>query len=308
MLFFKPTNKIVTHDGSFHADDVFACAVVTLYLNKKNQKFSIIRTRNPKIIEQADYVFDVGGVYDPTINRFDHHQKDTAGKRPNGVLYASFGLAWKHFGKELCNGNENIWKMLDERLVSSVDAIDNGMDISKSIYPDVGLFSGTENFLVYSPTWKEDEKNIDKIFQEQVSKATQFLERKIKVMLDDEEARSIMNTAYENSSDKRLVVLEHSFPRYILQDTLSRLPEVLYVVYPGITHRAWKVEAVTKSPDTLVSRKLLPESWRGLFDQDDLIRKTTGVKDALFCHKAGFLITAVSKEGALELASKALLA
>lgn len=62
MGLFSKKQTLVTHDGTFHADDIFACATLSLYL-KNNIK--IIRTRDPKIIEKGDYVFDVGGVYDP---------------------------------------------------------------------------------------------------------------------------------------------------------------------------------------------------------------------------------------------------
>jgi uncharacterized UPF0160 family protein len=97
----KKYTTLVTHNGSFHSDDIFACATISLILEKKKQKFEIIRTRDEKIIPTGDYVFDVGGVYNPKKNRFDHHQKGGAGKRVNGIEYASIGLVWKKFGKEL---------------------------------------------------------------------------------------------------------------------------------------------------------------------------------------------------------------
>ena len=92
--------KLVTHGGSFHTDDVFACATLQLYLEKQDIKYEIFRTKDKSIIEGGDIVFDVGGKYDGE-KYFDHHQKETAGKRDNGILYASFGLIWKHYGPEL---------------------------------------------------------------------------------------------------------------------------------------------------------------------------------------------------------------
>ena len=72
---------LITHNGSFHTDDIFACATLSLMLEKKGEKFEIIRTRDEEIIKTGDYVFDVGGVYDEEGNRFDHHQKGGAGVR-----------------------------------------------------------------------------------------------------------------------------------------------------------------------------------------------------------------------------------
>ena len=54
--------KIITHSGSYHADDVFAVATLTLLLGLN--KVEIVRTRDRDTIETGDYVVDVGGEYD----------------------------------------------------------------------------------------------------------------------------------------------------------------------------------------------------------------------------------------------------
>ena len=70
----KKLIELVTHDGSFHTDDIFACATLSILLENKKEKFKIIRTRNQKIIDSGDYVFDVGVIYNEKLNKFDHHQ------------------------------------------------------------------------------------------------------------------------------------------------------------------------------------------------------------------------------------------
>ena len=139
---FKKKIRLVTHNGSFHTDDIFACATLSLYLEKKGENFEIIRTRDEQIIKDADYVFDVGGIYDPSINRFDHHQKGGAGGRtiPSGneeqvatIEYAAFGLVWKQIGKELTSSQE-VANIIDKRLVSPIDAHDNGFDLVEKKY------------------------------------------------------------------------------------------------------------------------------------------------------------------------------
>lgn len=45
---------------------------------------------------------DVGGVYDPKTNRFDHHQRsftDTFDEKHKTTRLSSAGLIYKHFGK-----------------------------------------------------------------------------------------------------------------------------------------------------------------------------------------------------------------
>jgi len=65
---------LITHNGIFHADEVFAIAA----LRAAGHDYEIVRSRNHEIIETADIVVDVGGVYNPAAFRFDHHhfQKD----------------------------------------------------------------------------------------------------------------------------------------------------------------------------------------------------------------------------------------
>ena len=56
---------VVTHDGSFHPDDVLAIASIKLFLN--DEPVEIIRTRDKERIIAADWAVDVGEEYDPDI-------------------------------------------------------------------------------------------------------------------------------------------------------------------------------------------------------------------------------------------------
>ena len=49
---------IATHNGSFHADDLFACATLKLLYSDA----TIIRTRDQALLDPADIVLDIGGV------------------------------------------------------------------------------------------------------------------------------------------------------------------------------------------------------------------------------------------------------
>lgn len=301
-LFTK--NKIcVTHDGTFHADDLFATATLSI-LNNGNIK--IIRTRDPKIFAHGDYVYDVGGEFNVDKNIFDHHQKGGAGQRENGIPFSSFGLVWRTYGEKIC-GSKDVAEAIDKKIVCSVDAHDNGVDILKPIYKDIFPYVADQVFLIYKPTWKENNKNINLIFSEQVKKVKKILLREIDVAKTDIEGKNIILNVYNKSEEKRVIILDNDFPRYLYQDTLSRLPEPIYVVIPSGHSDLWKVEAVKKSPDTMENRKLFPLSWRGFFVGDNKIKEVTEVNEASFSHKAGFLMIAESKEGAIKLAEKALL-
>ncbi len=299
--------KLVTHNGSFHSDDLFACAVLSMLMEDGHKSFDIIRTRDEEVIKAGDFVFDVGGIYNPDINRFDHHQKGGAGERENGIPYSSLGLVWKHFGLELCDGDRGAWEIIDRKIACPIDAIDNGVDIISLKFKDIMPYGGDQPFLSFTPTWQEDESKTDDIFREQVKNVMKVLRREIEVAKSDSLGMSIIVKAYEDAKDKKIIELpKNGFPRYLYQKTLSRFPEPIYVVYESTHTNNWKVEAVVKSPDTLESRKYFPESWRGFLNGDSRLAEITGVGDVIFCHKSGFLLTVKSKEGAFTLAKLAI--
>lgn len=304
--FLKQKKICVTHNGTFHADDLFATAALSI-LNNGNIK--IIRTRDPEIIKKGDYIYDVGGENNPEKNKFDHHQKGGAGMRENGIPYSSFGLIWKKYGEEIC-GSKEVADLIEERIVLPIDANDNGVDISKPIFEGVHSYSVNSIFLSESPTWKEDNSKIDEIFKRQAKKITTLLKREIKVSKDDIDGKKIIVEAYEKSKDRKIIAVDFDLPRYLMQETLCRFDEPIYFVYPSIRGGkviGWKTEALRKYIDTMESRKLFPESWRGIMEDSGKLKEVTGVPDAQFCHQSGFFLTAGSKEGAIKLANKAIM-
>ncbi len=293
--------KVVTHPGNYHADDIFAVATLELVLG---QEPTVIRTRDPKIIEEGDYVVDVGGIYDPSAKRFDHHQEEGAGVRSNGIPYASFGLVWKEYGEKL-TGSKEASQHIDERLVQPIDGPDNGVDVFEVNEKKIRPYLIQDVFQAFQPLWNEDTKH-DQVFGAMVDLAKRILAREIEVAGEFVEAKIVIRTVYENSDDKKILIFskDHPFGRWNTTSTLAEFPEPVYSVMFRPTHHAWQVAAVTESPNSLKSRKPLPESWRGKKDEE--LQKITGVKEAFFCHRAGFMAVSRNKEGAIELARKAL--
>jgi len=294
MGLFGKKIKLVTHNGSFHVDDVFACATLSLFLESKKEKFEVIRTRDKELINQGDYVFDVGGVYDETTNRFDHHQVGGAGKRDNGIEYASFGLVWKKFGKEVV-GSAEVAKFIDKKLAAPIDAGDNGMDLVES-KSETSPYLIQNFFGVMRPTWKESVSD-DEMFAKSVEIAKEILLREIIQAKDGIEASGAVVSTYQNSSDKKIIVLEKNYPfEYALRD----FPEPLYVIYPRENDGYWGARAIRENINAFKNKKNFPVAWAGLRDEE--LQKITGVPDAVFCHRGLFLVVAKSKEGAIKLA------
>ena len=201
---FRRNKLIVTHSGNFHADDVFAAATLLLLFNNKVR---IIRTRDPEIIEKGDFVFDVGGVYDPELNRFDHHQTGGAGGRENGIPYASFGLVWKKFGIEICGSKETAL-YIDRELAEPIDAIDNGVEISKPFFSDVYPFTVTDVLDAFLPLPGDYSQSIDEIFLDVMNLAKRILIKEIEKEKKRQEIFPKVKEVYEVAPDKRLIVFD----------------------------------------------------------------------------------------------------
>lgn len=298
MFLFSKKPIIVIHNGSFHADDVFACATLLLVLNDRAK---IIRTRDEEIIKKGDYVVDVGGIYNPDTNRFDHHQKEGAGKRENTIPYASFGLVWKKFGEDLC-GSAEVAKIIDQKLVQPIDAGDNGIDISKPIFEGISDYNIGLVVSSFRPTWQENISS-DKTFPRAVKLAKEVLLNEIKRIKASFHARKVIVDAYNKVIDKRIIIIDEPVKRDDVVATLVSFPEPLFGIYPN-KYKDWQVVAIRKAMESFELRKKLPKNWAGLREEE--LTQVTGVPDAIFCHKDLFLAGAKSKEGAIKLAQLAL--
>lgn len=288
----KKIKKIVTHSGNFHTDEVFACAVLSI-LHDGNVE--IVRSREPEVWATGDYVVDVGGIYDASAGRFDHHQEGGAGKRENDIPYSSLGLVWKEFGQGL-TGSVYATREIDERLVQPVDAGDNGIE-TFSIQSNVAPYILHDAVAAFRPAWNE-ERTLDEGFFEALEMAKKILTREIVRTRSEEEGRHRAQEAYERAENKHIIILGGHYPWY---EALGSHPEPLYVVKPDRGNEGkWKVEAVRSDVYAFKNRKNLPEAWAGKRDQK--FAEISGVSDAIFCHNKLFIAVAGSKEGALKLA------
>ncbi len=291
--------KIITHNGDFHSDDVFAVATLHMVF-EKDSKIEVLRTRDEKEFESADVLLDVGGIYDESKNRFDHHQTGGAGERENGIPYASAGLVWKKYGEQIC-GDKEVADAIDVKLFLPIDANDNGVNIYDSIVGGFLPYTIQDLVNTYRSTWKEDPHKNDENFMEIVSLAKKIIEREVVLARDYKDAKVLAEKDYADANDKRLIVLSGKHPAFRV---LMNHPEPLFVVYQDGVHDFWKVKAVGDDKQVFKNRKLFPETWAGKRDKE--LADVTGVPDALFCHNKLFLVVAKSKAGALALAQIAL--
>ena len=290
--------RAATHSGGFHADDVFALAVLRI----AHPGLEIVRSRDPEVLAAADFRVDVGGRDDPATGDFDHHQRGGAGERSNGIRYAAFGLVWRHFGPQLL-GRTEVADAMDERIVQGVDANDTGQTIVQPLHEDVRPFSVSAVIAAFNPKWDEEltDEEADVRFEQAVELAEDIMRREIEGAEAWLRARGIVLEAIERAEDPRVVELPQSMP---WRDPLiEAAPDARYVAYPK-ADGTWALHAVPEDPGSFVNRLPLPEAWGGL--SGEALAEATGVADAIFAHPARFYASAASRDGVYALARAAL--
>ena len=288
-----------THDGTFHADDVFAFAIL---LAATGGAVTLSRSRHAADWDAAQVVFDVGGRYDPAQGRYDHHMRERP-LRANGEPYSSAGLIWRDYGQEavarLLPGAEpaqveGVWSRLDRGLLRDIDLMDNG-----AMEPHPGHFSTLLES--WNPTFAEAGSDENAAYRQAVAVAGAVLERGCAQAFAAIAARDAVALAATQAEDPRIIVLETRLP---WEDAVFELAleRALYVVRPA--GKGWTVSAVPPALGSFAQRHPLPAARGGL--RDDELAAVCGVPDATFCHGALFVCGAHSRDGALALARAAL--
>jgi len=290
--------KVATHNGSFHADEVFALAALSLL----GEPIEIVRTRDADALAAADVRVDVGFASDPAAGDFDHHQKGGAGERANGVRYASFGLVWREYGARLCDGDADVAARVDQSLVQGVDANDTGQAIVAPILDGARPMTVSGMIGGLNRRWDEQLSPAEERarFDEALALAGPIIAREITSAAAGQRAVRIVEAAVSRARDPRVIELERDVPWK--EVVVTQAPAALYVVYPK--RQGWGLEAVPRELGSFTNRRDLPEAWAGL-DGPDLAR-ITGVDDALFAHAKRFLVVARSRAGIDALAEQAL--
>lgn len=275
--------RIVTHSGKFHADDVLAWSLLCHFHPQGNQ-VTLERTRDEKIIQEADIVFDVGGIYDPTQGRFDHHQNEYTGPLSSAGMMLQWLTESKWISTELSN-------RLNKALVSYVDDVDNGRVEER---PDVPCFSRMIN-LFNAPANTLEE------FDQQFLKAAKVATGMVKGL----EAQF-----QKEESAKRLVLEAMTRDREF--NNLMEFPEYLswkstyyanggahhpteFIMFPSM-HGKWQVSAIPPTIESFDQKRSFPIEWAGLRDSE--LTAVTGTP-SIFCHKNRFIAVFATRDAAI---------
>lgn len=209
--------EAVTHNGQFHADDVFATALIRIL----NPDIKIRRVRQvPE--DFKGLVYDIGG------GEFDHHDEKTKEVRKNNVPYASFGKLWREFGENLTT-KEHVIDM-DKKLVQHIDDMDNG----GSYNPLTGMIHS------FNPTW-DDDKTITEEFERAVAIASLIIRQQLKQFKSIDRAKVIIDKGLEEMKDN-ILILERPVPwgRYVVPS------DAVFVIEPTFGEATYMLKTVYK--------------------------------------------------------------
>ncbi|MEM8727742.1 MAG: MYG1 family protein [Chlamydiota bacterium] len=272
-----------THDGSFHADEVTACALLLLF--DLIDKEGIIRSRSLKEFSRCEYVCDVGGVYEPEIKRFDHHQSDY-----NGSL-SSAGMVLKHLKDEKIV-DETLYNYFNRSLVIGIDAVDNG-----KAAPLLGHCSFSSLIANFGPVRYDSSA---KVFNAAFFQALDFCLDHLKRLLERHryirECRGKLRAVMEKG--EKVLIFQQSMPWFESFFELGGEDHPAeFIVMP--TGDQWKLRGIPPGYDKRMQVRVpMPKEWAGLIG--DAFKKKSGIPGAIFCHKGRFISIWETKEDALK--------
>lgn len=272
-----------THDGSFHADEVTACALLLLFDLIDMEE--IVRSRDWKELETCEFVCDVGGFYDPKEKRFDHHQSDYKGS------LSSAGMILKYLKEEKVI-DDKLYHYFNRSLVMGVDAIDNG-----KAAPMVGHCSFSSLIANFVPVRHDSSA---KVFNAAFFEALSFCLGHLKRLLEKyhyiHECRDKIQEVMKKK--EKVMVFDESMPwlESFFELGGEKHPAE-FIIMP--TGQQWKLRGIPPSYDKRMQVRVpMPKEWAGLIDNE--LQEKTGIPGAVFCHKGRFISVWKTKEDAFK--------
>jgi uncharacterized UPF0160 family protein len=274
--------RAVTHSGPFHADEVFAYALLRVFLG---EELELLRTRDAALIAGADVAIDVGGEYDPERRRFDHHQRAYQGP----LSSAGMVLNWLEDTGKL---PARLAAQLRADWVDYIDAVDNGRRSPGGGVPCISLIVAILAEQAHSPA------DFDARFLEAAALCEGVLRGLCTMEHRNQEASSAVAAAMRNAeaTGSRVLVFDRHYKwkrAYFEQGGGHHASD--YVLFPD-DDGGWRLLGIPDEAGGFGLKRPLPAEWAGLVD--DELSNVVGVAGAKFCHKNRFLAVFASETAA----------
>jgi len=295
---------LVTHSGGFHADELLSSVILTRLFPQAR----IIRSRAPEWITPGTdrIIYDVGGKYDAAERIFDHHQRG-APLREDGQPFSSFGLIWKHYGRDYLASFglpeadiEVVHASFDASFVLPVDLVDNGA-LSPSVAGPLAGLTLPALLETLKPVFDEtDPEAEERCFHTALAIARSFVEARIGQSAAKLRAEALVHQAIVSTGEGRVLELPMGMP-FRAAIVKAGADHLLFVVHPR--DKDWCLTGIRRAEEGFELRADLPATWAGLTNGD--LEAACGVQGASFCHNGRFIAAAKTREAALAMAELA---
>lgn len=277
----KEDANCITHNGTMHADEVFATAFLEMYLGDVR----VFRTSSIDLntVSENTLVYDVGR------GKYDHHQLDAV-KRENGILYSSIGLLWRDFGKDYlrkCDFSniDDLFLGIDKDLIEGIDADDNG--VFPKIDAPYKVRTLPSIIKIFNPSFDSDEVEEEQ-FLKAVVLAKMILEEEILYIngkvISDKKVFDILDEIDENS---KYLILDEYLPYEEVLLNHEKTKNILFVAFPS-NRGGYAIKTVPKAIDDHTVRMDFPMEWAGL--QNHELEEKSGIPGLRFCHSGRFIV------------------
>lgn len=287
---------IITHEGTFHSDEVVACALIKVFYAKDEDEVSILRVNHNlhtgkelreiglNLIGENNTVFvvDVGKEYKPVEKLFDHHQWDSSyGKASAGLVF------------------DYIKELIPDSVKSEIEEI-----VKMSDLQDLGIERANPGSLPHIISHFNSENNYGKEQTNAFNKAVNFTYKYLKALKEkgkqlDETKRKLLSeteiveefTREINNPNKpnRVLKFKNGYIPFwsAVLPTMEKFKDVDLVYWHDEKQNTWKVQTVPTLPGGFDKRgRVLVEP----------VEKPEGV---IFIHKNQFFAVFQTEEDLL---------
>lgn len=329
----KMVSRLITHNGSFHSDDVFATALL-LGMNSTDTGTGfeniaeymehyygsadggIVKPEQVILVggcdlsiervssEQADAILadaaqnpehDNFIMYDVGNGTYDHHRAPRE-TRENGIPYCAFGKLWRDLGGEIVRmieGNPIQVEDFDRTFVQPICLNDN------QGIPNI--LSLTIKYLNTTNTYDDEEQLgafAEAVDYAQATLLTWFNNMRSEAAAGIHDIIDRFSGVIEDGiGNQFMLIYDHEVnPHY----ASKFYPNVKAVIYPH-SRGGWAIESLsdTEIGKSIINRWRAPKSFWGKTDPNDEQLTAIGAK---FCHATGFIMSFIEKEDALDFA------
>ena len=313
------TPTIVTHGGNFHADDLWASALVREFF-PGYAHCAVVRTRDKKILEAAKadpafLVLDVGGQYVPSMGLYDHHfSPEPLGG--DGEKIATAGMIWEQVYVPPHMSLVNVGVL--QTIAENIDKTDTGTKVdgwsfSMTIHKcnplppcDSGEFDRRFDYLLgvmQDAIWGILWANLGCAGWEGVVEAVENHPQIMAWVAEYDRAQEASEKRVREafSQEGALIVLDQYEPA--LMAIAHEAPEnKIYSVFPS-PEGSWMIQQIPVRANSFRGRKGLPAAWASLREKE--LDAVTGLEGCVFVHPGRFIGGHRTLDGAIAMAELA---